>query len=222
MLPRGSGNWCRRRRRMLPIVDWRRSVVLQRCRRGCLRLLSLRCFGRRLVFQMRRGKVFASFALNIVSCKLLSLRGVLPCRPVARPQGLPVALSSPSRTRSPEPHVVGEALADDARTATPPRGAVENVVTSPPVADVRVGTPPRVAEVVGTSAGDVGATTSPTIIDTDPISAVAGGAEDLVRDQPQIDLAPGGPEASGAQVPPSSSSSPRLPRLTINWNHTPW
>jgi hypothetical protein len=64
-----------------------------------------------------------------------------------------VAQLSPSRTRSPEPQVVGEALADDARIATLPRGAVVNVVTSPPVADARVGTPPRVAEVVGTSAG---------------------------------------------------------------------
>jgi hypothetical protein len=80
---------------------------------------------------------------------------------VARPQGVPVAQASPSHTRSLEPQVVGEALADDASTATPLRGAVENVVTSPPVADARVGTPPRVAEVVGTSAGDVGATASP-------------------------------------------------------------
>jgi hypothetical protein len=64
--------------------------------------------------------------------------------------------------------------------------------------------------------------TSPTIIDIDPIRAVPDGAEDLVRDQPQIDLAPGGPETSGAQVPPSASSSPRLPRRSINWNHTPW
>jgi acyl carrier protein phosphodiesterase len=44
----------------------------------------------------------------------------------------------------------------------------------------------------------------------------------VVGDQPQIDLALGGPETSGAQVPPSSSSSPRLPRRSINWNHTPW
>jgi hypothetical protein len=95
------------------------------------------------------------------------------------------------------------------------------VVTSPPVADARVGTPPRVAEVVGTSAGDVGATASPTIIDVDPIRPVPVGGEDLVGDQPQINLVPGGPETSGAHVPPSSSLSPRLPRRTINWNHTP-
>jgi hypothetical protein len=44
----------------------------------------------------------------------------------------------------------------------------------------------------------------------------------MVEDQPQIDLAPGGPKASGAQVPPSSSSSLRLPRRSINWDHTPW
>jgi hypothetical protein len=117
---------------------------------------------------------------------------------------------------------VGEALADDGRTATPPQGAAEGRAASPPVADARVGTLPRVADIGGASAGDVRAAASPTIIDADPISAVPGGAEDLVRDQPQIDLAPGGPETSGAQVPPSSSSSTRLPRCTINWNHIPW
>jgi hypothetical protein len=64
----------------------------------------------------------------------------------------------------------------------------------------------------GATTGDAGVTASQTIIDDDPIRAVPGGAEHLVRDQPQIDLAPGGPETSGAQVPLSSSSSPRLPR----------
>jgi hypothetical protein len=77
---------------------------------------------------------------------------------------------------------VGEALADDARTATPPRGAAEGRVASPPMADARVGTPPRTADAGGASAGDVGATASPTIIDADPISAAPGGGEDLVRD----------------------------------------
>jgi hypothetical protein len=119
-----------------------------------------------------------------------------------------VAPSSPFRTRSLEPQVVGEALADDARTATPPRGAVESMVTSPPVTAARVGTPPRVVEAEGASARGVGATTSPTTIDVAPISVVPSGAEDLVRDQPQIDVALGGPETSGAQIPPSSSSSP--------------
>jgi hypothetical protein len=122
---------------------------------------------------------------------------------VARPQGIPVAPSSPSRTRSPDPQVMGEVFADDARTTTPPRGIVEGVVTSPPVADTRAGSPPHTAEGVGTSAGDIRATTSPTIIDIDPIWTIPGGAEDVVGDQPQIDLAPGGPETSGAQVPPS-------------------
>jgi hypothetical protein len=103
-----------------------------------------------------------------------------------------VAPSSPSRTRSPEPQVVGEALADDACTATPPRGTVEGVVTSPPMADTRVDSPPRAADGVETSARDVGATTSPTIFGVDPIRTVPGGADDLVGDQPQIDLAPGG------------------------------
>jgi hypothetical protein len=74
----------------------------------------------------------------------------------------------------------------------------------------------------GATAGDTRATTSPTIIYVDPIRVVPGGAEDLVRDQPRIDLALGGPKTSGAQVPPSSPSSPRLPRRSVNWNHTPW
>jgi hypothetical protein len=164
----------------------------------------------------------AGCVLYLVSSKFLFLRGVLLCRPVTRPQGGLSAPSSPSRTRSPEPRVVGEALADDTRIATQPRGAVESMTTSPPVVAARVETPPRAANARGASAGDVGATTSPTIIDADPISAVPGGAEDLVRDQPQIDLAPGGLETSSTQVPPSSSSSPRLPRRSINWNHTPW
>jgi hypothetical protein len=108
-------------------------------------------------------------------------------------------------------------------TATPPRGVVESRATSPPVTDARVETPPRVADAGGTtSTGDVGVTTSPTIIDVDPISARPAGAEDLVRDQPQIDQAPVGPGTSGAQVPQPSSSSPRLPRRSINWNHSPW
>jgi hypothetical protein len=101
-----------------------------------------------------------------------------------------VAPLSPSRTRSPEPQVVGEAFEDDARTTTPPRGIVEGVVTSPPVADTRAGSPPQTAEGVGTSAGDVRATTSPKIIDVDPIGTVPGGAEYMVGDQPQVDLPP--------------------------------
>jgi hypothetical protein len=118
---------------------------------------------------------------------------------------------------------VGEALADDARTAAPPQGAVESRAVTPPVADSRVETPPCVVEAGGSvSAGDVGATTSPRVIDVDPISARPAGTEDLVRDQPQIDQAPEGPGTYGAQVPHSSSSNPRLPRRDINWNHTPW
>jgi hypothetical protein len=83
--------------------------------------------------------------------------------------------------------------------------------------------PPRIADAAGaTSTGDVRPTTSPTIIDIDPISAGPVGAEDLVRDQPQIDQAPEGPGTSGMQVPQPLSSSLRLPLRSINWNHTPW
>jgi hypothetical protein len=69
-------------------------------------------------------------------------------------------------------------------------GAAEGRATSPLVADAKVDTPPRAADTGGASAGDVGATTTPAVIDVDPICAVPGGADDLVRDQPQIDLAP--------------------------------
>jgi hypothetical protein len=70
--------------------------------------------------------------------------------------------------------------------------------------------------------GGVGATTFPTVVDIDPIRVVPDGARDMAEDQPQIDLAPGGPGVSGAQVPPSSTSSLQLPRQSINWDHTPW
>jgi hypothetical protein len=134
---------------------------------------------------------------------------------------VPVTPSSPSRTRSPETQVVGEVLADDARTTTPTQGVVEGVVVSPLVADMGAGSPSRAAEGVGTSTRDVGATTSPTIVNIDPIRTVPGGAEDVVADQPQIDWALGGPEASGVQVHPSSTSGLRLPHRSINWDHTP-
>jgi hypothetical protein len=120
------------------------------------------------------------------------------------------------------PQVVGEMLADDARTTTPTRGMAEGLATSPPVTDTRAGSSQHTTEGIETSVGEVGATTSPAVVDVDPIRAVPDGTKDVAGDQPQIDLAPGGPEASGAQVPPSSTSSLRLPRRSINWDHTPW
>jgi hypothetical protein len=111
---------------------------------------------------------------------------------------------------------VGKALADDARTTTPQRGAAESRAASPPVENTGVASPPRAVEAgKGTSVGDVGATTSLRIIDVDPISARPAGAEDLIKDQPQIDQVPRGPGTSSAQVP-ESSSSPRLPQREIN------
>jgi hypothetical protein len=56
----------------------------------------------------------------------------------------------------------------------------------------------------------------------DPISCRPGRADDLVKDQPQIDQVPRGTGTSRAQVPESSSSSSRLPRQEIDWNDTPW
>jgi hypothetical protein len=63
---------------------------------------------------------------------------------------------------------------------------------------------------------------SPRIIDVDPISAILAGADDLVKDRPQIDQTARGPGTSRAQVSKSSSSSPRFPRWKIDWNDTPW
>jgi hypothetical protein len=99
---------------------------------------------------------------------------------------------------------------------------VEGFTTSPPVTDTRAGSSLHTAEGVETSLGEVGATTSPTVVDVDPIRVVPDRAKDVAEDQPQIDLAPGGPESSGSQVPPSSTSSLRLPCRSINWDHTPW
>jgi hypothetical protein len=64
---------------------------------------------------------------------------------------------------------------------------------------------------------------SPRIIDVDPISSRPAGADDdRVKDQAQIDQAPGGPGMSGAEVPDFSPTSPRLLRREIDWNNTPW
>jgi hypothetical protein len=148
---------------------------------------------------------------------------MLPCRPVVVPQDNLVAPTSPSRMRSPDLKVVGEALADDVQTATPLQGAAESREASPPVENTMVASPLRAVEAgEGTSVGDVGVTTSPRIIDVDPISPRPAGAEDLIKDQPQIDQVPRGLGTSGAQVPESSSSIPRLPQWEINCNGTPW
>jgi hypothetical protein len=79
-------------------------------------------------------------------------------------------------------------LTNDARTATLPRGATESTACSPPVVDARVASPPcTVAVGEGGAVGDVRVPASPKIIDVDPISCKPGGADDLVKDQPQIE-----------------------------------
>jgi hypothetical protein len=65
----------------------------------------------------------------------------LPCRPAVVPQDDLVTQASPSRTRSADLKVVGETLADDARTTTPPWGETESRAASPPVVDTRVASP---------------------------------------------------------------------------------
>jgi hypothetical protein len=70
---------------------------------------------------------------------------------------------------------------------------------------------------------DIGMSASPWIIDVDPISARPSGEdEDLVKEQAQIDQVPQGLGTSGAQVPNTSPTSPRLPQREIGWNDTPW
>jgi hypothetical protein len=149
---------------------------------------------------------------------------LLLCRSVAELQRDLGAQASPSRKRSPVPKVVAELLTEDARTATPPPRAAEKKATSPLVADSRMASPPCAVDAgAGGAVGDIGTPASPGITDVDPISSrPAGTDDDLVKDQPQIDQAPRGLGTSGAQVPDSSSSSPRLPRREIDWNNTPW
>jgi hypothetical protein len=57
------------------------------------------------------------FRLLLSSCVDVML---LTCRPVVVPQDDLGALTSPSLLRSADPTVVGEVLADDARTTNPP------------------------------------------------------------------------------------------------------
>jgi hypothetical protein len=86
-----------------------------------------------------------------------------------------------------------------------------------------VASPPRAVEAgEGTSVGDVRVTTSPRIIDVDPISARPAGGEDLMKNQPQIDQVPRGPRTSGGQVPRIFFFEFEVTATEINWNGTPW
>jgi hypothetical protein len=69
--------------------------------------------------------------------------------------------------------------------ATSPPAADERVATLPPAIDSRTASPPRADDAgAGGAVGDVGASTSPRVIDVDPINARPGGMdEDLIRDQ---------------------------------------
>jgi hypothetical protein len=75
---------------------------------------------------------------------------------------------------------------------------VEGLTTSPPVTGTRASSSLHTAKGVETSVGEVGATTSETVVDVDPIGVVPDGEKDVAEDQAQIDLALGGSEASGA------------------------
>jgi hypothetical protein len=114
---------------------------------------------------------------------------VFLCRLVAEPQHDLCAQASPSRTRSPDPKVVVDSLADDAGTATPPPEATEKRTTLPPMVDSRVASPPRAGDVGAESiVGDVGTPASPRIIDVDPISSRPAGADDdLSRTRLRLD-----------------------------------
>jgi hypothetical protein len=56
------------------------------------------------------------------------------------------------------------------------------------VTDTRAGSSLHAAEGVETSAGGIGATTTPIVVDVDPIGIIPDGARDVAEDQPQIDL----------------------------------
>jgi hypothetical protein len=89
-----------------------------------------------------------------------------------------------------------QTLADDARTTTPLAAADVRTVTPPPAADARA----------QGYVGDVGAPTSPPVIDVDPIIVMPGASDqDLIGDPTQVEQAPKDPDTSGAQVPGSSS-----------------
>jgi hypothetical protein len=185
---------------------WRHSGLLPLHRQRCLQRLGLSFLGRSFEFQLLRGKILKTQSYSLASFDVTLLH-----RSVVVPQDDLGTPASPSRTRSPDPKVVGEALADDARTATPPRGAAESRAASPPVADTGVASPPHTVQAgEGTSVGDVGVATSPRIIDVNPINARPAGADELIKDQPQFGQALRGPGTFGTQVPESSSSSPRL------------
>jgi hypothetical protein len=146
----------------------------------------------------RRSKVF----WLITCCCLLYIvfHGVF-CMSVAEPQRDLGAQASPSRTRSPDHEVAAQTLVDDPRMTTPP-----------PATDVRMATPAPTADAGAQGfAGGVRASTTPPVIDVDPISVMPGGMdEDLVGDPVQIEQAPKDLGTSGAQVPNSSSSGPSL------------
>jgi hypothetical protein len=98
------------------------------------------------------------------------------CRSDVQPYRGVGSKASPSRTRSPVREVGGETLVDNARTVTPL-----------PAAD---------AGAQG-SIGDVRASTSPPVIDMDPINMVHSTSDqDLVGDPIQIEQVPKNPETS--------------------------
>jgi hypothetical protein len=106
------------------------------------------------------------------------------CRSVAEPQCDLSAQASPSRTRGPDPKIVVDSLADNVGTATPPPGAGEKRITSSPVVDSRVTSPPCAGDAGAEGAvGDVRTPVSPRIVDVDPITSRPAGADnDLVKD----------------------------------------
>jgi hypothetical protein len=58
----------------------------------------------------------------------------------------------------------------------------EGLTTSPPVTGTRAGSSLHTTKGVETLVGEVGATTSPTVVDVDPIRAVPDGAKDVDED----------------------------------------
>jgi hypothetical protein len=68
LLPRGSGSWYKRCRRMPSVVGWRRSGLLPQRKQRCLRRLGLDCLGQSFESRLLRGKVLRAQSFHLLLC----------------------------------------------------------------------------------------------------------------------------------------------------------
>jgi hypothetical protein len=111
------------------------------------------------------------------------------------------AQATPLRTRMPNHEVRAQTLVDDARMVTPPPAT-------------NAGTQGFI--------GDVGASTSPSVIDVDLSTRCLTHWLRTSLHTILIEELQGNPETAGAQVRCSSSTGLTLRHREIDWNGTPW